>query len=74
MNRDDYIALLNRALASPYGIRLDYGDDRAARLVRGKLYRIREETREEARGKPVQRRSADLIGTSRASREQRPDR
>ena len=53
MNRDDYLALFNRALASPYGIRLEYGDDRAARLVRGKLYRIREETREEARGKPV---------------------
>jgi hypothetical protein len=52
MNRDDYLTLLNRALASPYGIRLDYDDNRAARLVRGKLYRIREEVREEARAKP----------------------
>jgi hypothetical protein len=52
MNREDYLALLNRALASPHGIRLEYGDDRTARLVRGKLYRIREEVRDEARTKP----------------------
>jgi hypothetical protein len=52
MNRDDYLALLNRALASPHGIRLEYGDDRTARLVRGKLYRIREEVRDEARARP----------------------
>jgi hypothetical protein len=52
MNRDDYLALLNRALASPHGIRLEYGDDRTARLVRGKLYRIREEVRDEARAEP----------------------
>jgi hypothetical protein len=52
MNRDDYIQFLDQALFSPHGIRLNYGDDRTARRVRGKIYRIREELRAEARTEP----------------------
>jgi hypothetical protein len=52
MNRDDYIALLDRALVSSHGIRLDYGDDETARRVRAKLYHIRNEMRAEARTEP----------------------
>jgi hypothetical protein len=50
MTRDDYLALLNRALASPHGIRLAYGDGQTARRVRAKLYSIRDEIRAELRG------------------------
>src|SRR5579863_804708 len=53
MNRNDYIELLDRALASAHGIKLDYGDDRTAHLIRGKLYRIREELRAEDRTEPA---------------------
>src|SRR5438094_9446515 len=41
LNRDDCIHLLDRALASACGIRLDYGDDDTARRVRAKLYHVR---------------------------------
>jgi hypothetical protein len=49
MDRIDYIALLDRALVSVHGIRLDYADDMTARRVRAKLYHIRDEIRAEAR-------------------------
>jgi hypothetical protein len=52
VDRIDYIALLDRALGSWNGIRLDYGDDRTARRVRAKLYHIRDEIRAEARSEP----------------------
>jgi hypothetical protein len=50
MTRDDYLALLDRALASPHGLRLAYGDGQTAHRVRAKLYHIREEIRAELRG------------------------
>jgi hypothetical protein len=52
MNRDDYIGLLDRALVSAHGVRLEYGDDLTARRVRAKLYHIRAELRSEARTEP----------------------
>jgi hypothetical protein len=52
MTRDDYIALLQRALASPHGIHLAYGDERTAHRVRAKLYHIRDEIRAALRGEP----------------------
>jgi hypothetical protein len=52
MDRTDYIALLDRALASWHGIKLDYGDDATARRVRAKLYHVRDEIRAEARTEP----------------------
>jgi hypothetical protein len=51
MTRDDYLALLDRALASPHGIRLTYGDGQTAHRVRAKLYSIRDDIRAELRGK-----------------------
>ena len=51
MTRDDYFALLKRALASPHGIRLAYGDGQTAHRIRAKLYHIRDEIRAELRGK-----------------------
>ena len=53
MDRHDYIALLDRALGSWHGIRLDYSDDKTARRVRAKLYNIRDVLRAEARTEPA---------------------
>jgi hypothetical protein len=45
MTRDDYLAILKRALSSPHGIRLTYPDDLTAKRVRAKLYAIRGQVR-----------------------------
>lgn len=50
-DRDDYLALLDRALASSHGIRLAYGDGQTAHRVRAKLYSIRDQIRATLRGK-----------------------
>ena len=41
MTRDDYLALLRRALASPHGVALQFGDWVKAERARGRLYRLR---------------------------------
>ncbi len=42
MTRDDYLALLRRALSTPHGVALELGDwVKAAERARGRLYRLR---------------------------------
>ncbi len=41
MTRDDYLALLQRALSSPHGIALEFGDWVKAEQARGRFYRLR---------------------------------
>ena len=41
MTRDDYLALLRRALATPHGVALDFDDWVKAERARGRLYRLR---------------------------------
>ncbi len=41
MTRDDYLALLQRALATPHGVALEFGDWVQAERARGRLYRLR---------------------------------
>ncbi len=41
MTRDDYLALLRRALATPHGVALDFDDWLKAERARGRLYRLR---------------------------------
>ncbi len=41
MTRDDYLALLQRALSTPHGIALDFDDWVKAERARGRLYRLR---------------------------------
>ena len=41
MTRDDYLALLRRALSTPHGIALDFDDWVQAERARGRLYRLR---------------------------------
>jgi hypothetical protein len=52
MDRLDYVSILDRALASWGGIRLDLPDERTARRVRRKLYAARDDLRAEARAEP----------------------
>ncbi len=41
MTRDDYLALLRRALSTPHGVALEFGDWVKAERARGRLYRLR---------------------------------
>ena len=41
MTRDDYLALLREALATPHGVALVFGDWVKAERARGRLYRLR---------------------------------
>ena len=41
MTRDDYLALLRRALTTPHGVALEFGDWVKAEQARGRLYRLR---------------------------------
>ena len=41
MNRDDYLALLREALATPHGVALEFGDWVKDERARGRLYRLR---------------------------------
>ena len=41
MTRDDYLALLQRALSTPHGVALEFGDWVKAEQARGRLYRLR---------------------------------
>ena len=41
MTRDEYLALLRRALTTPHGIALDFDDWVKAERARGRLYRLR---------------------------------
>ncbi len=41
MTRDDYLALLRRALSSPHGVALEFGHWTQAERARGRLYRLR---------------------------------
>ncbi len=41
MTRDDYLALLQRALSTPHGVALDFDDWVKAEQARGRLYRLR---------------------------------
>ena len=41
MTRDDYLALLRRALATPHGVALDFDDWVKAERARGRIYRLR---------------------------------
>ncbi len=41
MTRDDYLALLQRALSSPHGVALDFDNWVKAEQARGRLYRLR---------------------------------
>ena len=52
MDRLDYIAILDRALASWGGIRLDLPDEHTARRVRRKLYAVSDDLRAEASTEP----------------------
>ena len=40
MTRDDYLALLRRALATPHGVALEFGDWVKAERARGRPYRL----------------------------------
>jgi hypothetical protein len=53
MDRQDYVAILDRALVSAHGVRLDFYDDATARRVRAKIYHVRSELRAEARSEPA---------------------
>ncbi len=41
MTRDDYLAFLNRALSTPHGVALEFGDWVKAERARGRFYRLR---------------------------------
>ena len=41
MTRDDYLALLRQALATPHGVALDFDHWTKAERARGRLYRLR---------------------------------
>ena len=41
MTRDDYLALLRRALSTPHGVALQFRDFYEAERARGRLYRLR---------------------------------
>ncbi len=41
MTRADYLALLQRALSSPHGVAMEFGDWTKAERARGRLYRLR---------------------------------
>ena len=41
MTRNDYLALLRRALSTPHGVALDFDDWVKAERARGRLYRLR---------------------------------
>ena len=41
MTRDDYLALLRRALSTPHGVALDFDHWTKAERARGRLYRLR---------------------------------
>ena len=41
MTRDDYLALFRRALSTPHGVALQFGDFYEAERARGRLYRLR---------------------------------
>ncbi len=41
MTRDDYLALLRRALSTPHGVALDFDNWVKAERARGRLYRLR---------------------------------
>ena len=41
MTRDDYLVLLRRALSTPHGVALQFGDFYEAEQARGRLYRLR---------------------------------
>ncbi len=41
MNRSEYLALLRRALSTPHGVALEFGDWVTAERARGRLYRLR---------------------------------
>ncbi len=41
MTRDDYLALLRRALSTPHGVALQFGDFYEAERARARLYRLR---------------------------------
>ncbi len=45
MTRDDYLALLRRALSTPHGVALEFGDWVKAERARGRLYRLRNSLR-----------------------------
>jgi hypothetical protein len=40
MTRDDYLALLQRALSTPHGVALDFDDWVQAERARGRFYRL----------------------------------
>ncbi len=41
MTRADYLALLQRALSTPHGVAMEFGDWTKAERARGRLYRLR---------------------------------
>ena len=41
MTRNEYLALLRRALSAPHGVALEFGDFDKAERARGRLYRLR---------------------------------
>ena len=41
MTRDDYLALLRRALSTPHGVALEFDDWVKAERARGRIYRLR---------------------------------
>ncbi len=41
MTRDEYLALLRRALSTPHGVALEFDDWVQAERARGRLYRLR---------------------------------
>jgi hypothetical protein len=53
MGREAYIALLDRALVSPYGLRIDLNDPKLAHNLRCRLYRLRATLRREAQTEPA---------------------
>ncbi len=46
ITRDDYRAILDLALKADHGIRLPFGDHRAAEFVRAQFYRVRSRLRQ----------------------------
>ncbi len=41
MTRDDYLTLLRRALSTPHGVAMEFGDWIKAERARGRFYRLR---------------------------------
>ncbi len=45
MTRDDYLALLQRALSSPHGVAMEFGDWTKAERARRRIYSLRDALR-----------------------------